>query len=99
MPVVNEVARQCRVKAKAYADCEVDTYLNPLLLSAADTIDLLEEKVRILTSKAGVRACDVDNLASVRFALKELSWRIAKLESDGDQLFAEFRDDPDFPPK
>ena len=95
---VNETARQCRVKAEAYADFSDDTYLHPLLMDAADTIEVLEEKVRILTSKAGVRACDVDNLAGVRVMLKEFSRRLARLESEGDQLGAAFRDDPDFPP-
>lgn len=95
---MNETARRCRVKAEAYADFAEDTYLHPLLMSAADTIDVLEEKVKVLTSKAGVRACDVDNLAHVRFGLKELSRRLARLESEGDQLGAAFRDDPDFPP-
>lgn len=95
---MNETARRCRVKAEAYADFAEDTYLHPLLMSAADTIDVLEEKVKVLTSKAGVRACDVDNLAHVRFCLKELSRRLARLESEGDQLGAAFRDDPDFPP-
>lgn len=94
---MNETARQCRVKAEAYADFLEDTYLHPLLMSAADTIDVLEEKVKILTSKAGVRACDVENLASMRFRLGELSRRLARLESDGDQLDAAFRDDPDYP--
>jgi hypothetical protein len=96
--VVNETARQCRVKAEAYADFADDTYLYPLLMSAADTIEVLEEKVSVLTSKAGVRACDLDNLASVRFRLKEFSRRLARLESEGDQLGAAFRDDQDFPP-
>jgi hypothetical protein len=95
---MNETARQCRIKAEAYVDFSDDTYLHPLLMSAADTIDVLEEKVKILTSKAGVRACDADNLASVRFTLKEVSRRLARLESEGHQLGAAFRDDPDFPP-
>jgi len=95
---MNETARQCRIKAEAYADFLDDTYLHPLLMGAADTIDVLEEKVKILTSKAGVRACDADNLARVRFTLKEVSRRLARLESEGEQLEAAFRDDPDFPP-
>lgn len=96
---VNETARQCRVKAEAYADFSDDTYLYPLLMDAAETIEMLEEKVKILTSETGVRACDVDNLAKVRFQLKEVFRRLAKLETEGDQLFAELRDDPDFPPR
>ena len=96
---MNETARQCRVKAEAYADFRDDTYLRPLLMSAADTIEILEEKVKILTSEAGVRACDVDNLASVRFRMQEVTRRVARLEAAGDQLWAEFRDDHDFPPK
>ena len=95
---MNETARQCRVKAEAYAEYADDTYLYPLLMSAADTIELLEEKVKILTSESGVRACDVDNLASVRLTLKQFSRRLARLESDGEQLGAMLRDDPDFPP-
>jgi hypothetical protein len=99
---MNETARQCRVKAKAYAEFEDDTYLYPLLMGAADTIEMLEEKVKILASDAGVRACDVDNLAQVRFSLKELTRRVSQLQSEGDQLWAEFKehltDDPDFPP-
>jgi hypothetical protein len=99
---MNETARQCRVKAEVYAVGAEDTYLYPLLMDAADTIEMLEEKVKILTSKAGVRACDVDNLAQVRFNLKELNRRVSQLQSEGDQLWSEFKahltDDPDFPP-
>lgn len=96
---MNETARQCRVKAEAYFEHAEDAYLYPLLMSAADTIELLEEKVKIMASDAGVRACGVENLASLRLRVNEMTRRLARLEAQGDQLLAEFRDDPDFPPK
>ena len=77
---MNEVARQCRVKAEAYEDFSDDTYLRPLLMGAADSIEILEEKVRLLKLAAGARACNVDELAGVNFRMNEISRRLDRLE-------------------
>lgn len=77
---MSEIARQCRVKAEVYAEGAEDTYLYPLLMSAADTIEVLEEKVKVLLAKSGLMRHEVDDLADVRFRIKEVCRRLDRLE-------------------
>jgi hypothetical protein len=91
----NELARQLRVKADAYEDFKEDTYLHCLLADAADAIDLLTEQVNVLSTKAGVAACDAKQLAQMRFRIDELYRRSNSMLATIDQLEKEVRDDTD----
>lgn len=82
---MNEVARQCRVKADAYENFQDDTYLRPLLMSAADSIEILEEKVRILKLSASSKTVCADELADVKFQMIEIRRRLNNLELLSDE--------------
>jgi hypothetical protein len=89
---MSDISRQLRVKAEAYADFKEDGYLFALLKDAADTIDILQEQVAILTSETGIAACDSKNLASCRLRIEEMSKRSVAMMAMLDQLEKEIMD-------
>ena len=90
--LVNDIARQLRIKADAYEDFKDDTYLHCLLKGAADTIEVLTEQVVLLTTQTGIQACRSADMAAIRFRITELTRRANSLQALGEQLEAELRD-------